>query len=277
MEGARFRMLETIREYARERLEAHGETERVERRYADYYLALSEEIEPELYGSRQNHAFGRIEVEYANFRGVLEWLYGRGEVEAGLRLSGALGWFWFRKARFTEEQYWLNCFRTLAEKTKDSFLLCQTVSDMGNFHAWAGKLKEAEPWYLKSLRLAREINDTYSILENINALADGYLGLGQLDKAKNLLSEGLHIALNFGTKGFIGWYIGGFYNIAKITGDNIRAMRLGAFSESILNPGNRYDPRIGKVLHLDEETAEAEWEAGQSMTPEQAVDYALTP
>jgi predicted ATPase len=400
-EGAgerRFRMLETIREYARERLAESGEFDVMERRYAAYMLRFAEQTEPKLYGPDQIRWLGRIEEEYDNIRAALRTLYDRRELEDGLRLAGALGWFWFRRAQFTEGQHWLELFRAassdvkppgprakaayflgwlklcvgtafwgnpegkrffreslalwretgcrkgialsqvwlgwedniegeeswaladqsvavaretddpwtvawclkvayshlrrrdkdleqrraaleeaiaLARKTGDPFLLSQTLNGMGNVFAWVGELEAAEPWYSDSLRIAREIGDSWSILDNINCLADGYLNLGQLEKARELFTEGLRLAMDFGARAYLAWFIGGFYGIAKREGRSFRAARLGAFSESILDPGSRFDPRFAQDLGLDVEVAAAEWEIGRTMTLEHAVAYAL--
>jgi predicted ATPase/DNA-binding SARP family transcriptional activator len=108
---SRFRMLETIREYAREQLEESGDLDAIETRFAAYFLRFAEQAEPELYGPDQMRWFDRIEEEYDNIRAALTWLYDRRDLVDGLRLAGALGWFWFRRARFSEGQHWLELFR----------------------------------------------------------------------------------------------------------------------------------------------------------------------
>jgi len=397
-EDPRFRMLETIREYARERLEDSGELDVLEPRFADYFLRLAEEVEPELYGPDQMRWFNRIEEDYDNIRAALAWLYDRGELVDGLRLASALGWFWFRRARYAEGQHWLELFRAaasegeppglrakatyslgwlklcvgsmfwgnregkryfreslelwreaghqrgmalsqawlgwkddvegrdswaladesvaiaretgdpwtiawclkvayshlrredkdlasrraaleeavaLARQTGDPFLLSQALNGMGNVFGWIGELEAAEPWYRDSLRLAREIDDSWSTLDNINCLADVCLGLGEILKAKELFADGLRLAMDLGARGYAPWFIGGLYGVAKREGHSRRAVRLGAFSELMLNPDGRYDPRFTQELGLDDEAGAAEWEIGQAMTLEQAVAYAL--
>ena len=396
---SRFRMLETIRDYAREKLEESGEVDSIEPLFADYFLRFAEAAEPELYGPNQIEWFERIEDEYGNIREALSLLYARGELADGLRLAGALGWFWFRRGRFTEGQHWLGLFHgaageatppgyrakaayflgwlklcagnafwgnpegkrffreslrlwsevgdlrgialsqvwlgwkdemegeedwaivdesveiarktgdswtiawclmfahahlkrpdmdlsrkrsaleeviALAQKTEDPFLLSQALSGMGHVHSWSGELEAAEPWYTDSLRIAREIDDSWSILSNINCLADGCLGLGRFRRAQELYTDGLGLAIDLGAKGFFAWFIGGFYSLARRQGRTKRAVRLGAFSESILNPESRYNSHFAEELGLDDEVAAAEWKIGQAMSPEQAVAYVLS-
>ena len=82
--------------------------------------------------------------------------------------------------------------------------------------------------------------------------------------------------MDYGARGYLGWFIGGFYCVACREGQAKRAVRLGAFSESILNPDSQYDPSFAQKLDIDNEVAAAEWKIGQTMAPEKAVAYALT-
>src|SRR5215204_4636370 len=85
----RFVMLETIHEYARERLKASGESEETRRLHAEYFLALAEEAEPELSGADQLACLERLEAEHDNMRAALAWSLEK-EPETALRLAGAL-------------------------------------------------------------------------------------------------------------------------------------------------------------------------------------------
>jgi predicted ATPase len=393
---SRFRMLETILEYAREKLEESGERDALENRFTAYFSRFAGLAEPGLYGSDQMHWLDRIEAEYVNIRAGLASLYDRRAFVNGLRLAGDLGWFWFRKARRAEGEHWLMLFRAaasetgppgyrakaayflgwlklcvrsafwgnpegkqffkaslelwrqagfgrgialsqswlvwqddtsdmerqafadesvvtarktgdpwtiawclkaayshlrrqdkdlafkraalgeaidLARKLGDPFLLSQTLKGMGNVLTWEGEHEDAEPWYHDSLRIAREINDTWSILDNMKCLGDGYLRFGQIRKARKIFAEGLRLA---GNSAYLGWFIEGLSDADRYEGKSRRAMRLRAFSDSIHNPDGTYDPCFAQELGLDKTTAMAEWKIGQTMTREQAVACALT-
>jgi predicted ATPase len=89
-------MLESVRQYARERLEASGEAGQVRERHAKYYLALAEEAEPKLRGSGQVGWLERLELEHANLRAALSWMLDPRDAEPeervgmGLRLAAAV-------------------------------------------------------------------------------------------------------------------------------------------------------------------------------------------
>ncbi len=88
----RFMMLETIHEYARERLEERGEAHTLRRQHAEYYLELAELAEPRLWGgSEQRGWLERLEADHENLRAALTWFLKTGSPELGLRLAGALG------------------------------------------------------------------------------------------------------------------------------------------------------------------------------------------
>ena len=90
----RLGMLETIREYALERLAARGDGDAVRRRHAEYYLALAEEAEPGLLGPQQREWLERLDAERDNIRAALTWAVDAGEADVGLRIGAALWRFW---------------------------------------------------------------------------------------------------------------------------------------------------------------------------------------
>ena len=103
----RFVMLETIHEFAREKLEQSGEAEEIKRAHAQYFLTLAEEAYPELKGANQLGVARALEAEHDNMRAALTWALERKEVEVALRLGGALWWFWSIRGYYSEGRRWL--------------------------------------------------------------------------------------------------------------------------------------------------------------------------
>jgi len=107
----RFQMLETIREYGREKLRAAGESDGVRNRHLDWFVRLAEEAEVGLRGPEQIDWLERLDAELDNLRAALEWSLTR-DVERGLRLAGALTWYWNLRGHWSEGPAWL--FKLLA-------------------------------------------------------------------------------------------------------------------------------------------------------------------
>ena len=103
----RYEMLETIREYAREKLDEFGETEQVRQRYRDFFIGFAEQAEPKLKGAQQFEWLNRFEVEHDNLRAVLQWTHEVGDMEAISRLAALLFWFWKRRGYLSEGCVWL--------------------------------------------------------------------------------------------------------------------------------------------------------------------------
>ncbi|HEX8916880.1 MAG TPA: AAA family ATPase, partial [Chloroflexota bacterium] len=102
--GHRFRLLESVREFALERVTSCDEGEVVGRAHARYFLEMAERAAPELIGPAQREWFLRLEQEHENLRAALEWLWDHGENELALRLAGALGYFWDVRGYLREGQ-----------------------------------------------------------------------------------------------------------------------------------------------------------------------------
>ena len=101
----RYRMLEPIKQYAREKLGDEGET--VRRRHADFFLALAEQAQPELRGPQDRAWLERLEREHDNMRAALSFALESEEAELALRLAGALGTFWYMHSHSDEGRKWL--------------------------------------------------------------------------------------------------------------------------------------------------------------------------
>lgn len=104
----RFAMLETVREYALEQLTASGEARATGARHAAYYLALAEAAVPRLRGPEQVRWLDWLEADHDNLRAAGAWFLSEGGLEEGLRLAGALHWFWDRRGYLEEGQAWIH-------------------------------------------------------------------------------------------------------------------------------------------------------------------------
>jgi non-specific serine/threonine protein kinase len=99
---ARYRLLDTLRQYSRETLVARGESERVHSQHASYYLMLAERAEPELEQLHQGAWIERLALEQSEVRAALGWLAARSEVQQALRLAGVMTRFWEVRGQLRE-------------------------------------------------------------------------------------------------------------------------------------------------------------------------------
>ncbi|GAC1394914.1 MAG: tetratricopeptide repeat protein [Chloroflexota bacterium] len=157
-EEPRFSLLYTIREYARERLEATGEAAAVHGRHLAYYLRLAEEAEPHLVGAAQAVWLARLEREHDNVRTALGWALERGDTEQGLRVGAALWRFWWVRGYLTEGRTWLA--RLLAQTaTARTAARAMALHGAGALAFYQVDYAAAQPLYEESLALCQELGD----------------------------------------------------------------------------------------------------------------------
>jgi predicted ATPase/DNA-binding CsgD family transcriptional regulator len=127
----RFVMLETVHEYAREKLKESGEAEAVKRAHSEYFLALAEEAEPHLLGAAEKQAEWSecLGFEHDNLRAALSWSLGGAQLDLGLRLAGALWRFWEMRGHHDEARGWLE--EALAKTSRASIARAKALEAAG--------------------------------------------------------------------------------------------------------------------------------------------------
>jgi predicted ATPase/Tfp pilus assembly protein PilF len=117
----RFAMLETIREFALERLQTSGKMGAVQQRHADFFLALAEEALPHLYEPDRDVWLARLERDGDNLRAALAWTTQEPSescaLDTGMRLAGILGWYWFMRGQLQEGRSWLEHLLARAQES----------------------------------------------------------------------------------------------------------------------------------------------------------------
>jgi tetratricopeptide (TPR) repeat protein len=153
----RYGMLETIREFAQDRLTASGDEAALRRAHAAYFLSLAEHAQPQLYGPEQGSWLRRLEAEHPNFRVALETLAASDDHVAHLRLAAMLGDFWFLRGHLAEGRARLE--RVLARAGTPSPDLAEALRGLGALAGAQGDLDAAEVWLQQSDALARVLNE----------------------------------------------------------------------------------------------------------------------
>ena len=154
----RFLMLETLREFAWEQLEAAGEADAVRRHHAGFFAALAERAELELRMAPHVRWFQRFELDADNLREALAWSLDRGSVETGVRLAGAIWLFWFAYGHHAEGLRWTQRLLARLDEVPES-LYPKLLIAAGNM-AMTGDPDAARPLFSRALDIARRLNDT---------------------------------------------------------------------------------------------------------------------
>ncbi len=153
----RLLMLETIREYALERLEASGEAEAIRRRHTTFFLAMAEEGELKLRSAEQSPWFKRLEVEHDNLRAALRWTLESQEAEMGLRLAGALMVFWRSCNHTSEGRNWFERVLGQPAAKAPAAARAKALLGAGAMAFFQGDLPEAQRLLEESVTGGREV------------------------------------------------------------------------------------------------------------------------
>jgi tetratricopeptide (TPR) repeat protein len=169
----RFSMLETIREYALEKLGAGGEAEAVRRRHALHFLALAEEAEPGLKGRGQRAWVERLDREHDNLRAAMRFALDRGEPALAVRIGWSLWVFWWIRGHQAEGRRWMDA--ALDGEALEPGLRARALWTAGTMAFVAGDHEAAASWAAASLAAAREAGD--APLEALALMGNGAVAL----------------------------------------------------------------------------------------------------
>ncbi len=186
----RFTLLETIREYATEQLQASGEEAAVQQRHAHYFLQLAEEAEPRLYSPELDIWLERLEREDANLRAAFAWCKAKQDAfEIGLRLAGALSLYWYLLGSLREGRAWLEGMLAQTGSTDRSAARGQALYGAGML-AWAeGDFEAASFRIEEALSIARESGDKRRIADRETLLGFVRASQGNTTVARSLFEE----------------------------------------------------------------------------------------
>jgi predicted ATPase/class 3 adenylate cyclase len=216
-DSARYRLLETVRQYAAEKLTQSGGAEQVRRRHRDWFLGLAEETEPQLFGPGQVRWMGRLEVEHDNLRSALAWCEADAEgAEAGLRLAGALSEFWSVRGYYREGREHLE--RVLGREDAQARTAARAKALQG-----AGTLANGmDDWvsvralFAESRSIREELGDRQGIARSLNNLGIVAMEQGEYDSAQAFFQESLRLHRDLGDRRGIATALGNLGSVARL-------------------------------------------------------------
>ena len=260
----RFGMLETIHEYAQERLTQGGDEESVRQRHAEYHARLAEEAAPQLRGSEQVEWLRRLDSEYENLRTAVLWSLGHGRTELALRIVVALERFWER-GPLTEARKWLDeglradarlpdpihakalhgagrlallqaDYEQAVVPLEEALTRFRTMGDREGVLsclwdlAWVdlvrGDYARSQARSEESLALARELDDNEGISRSLVGMGRALAEQGDVAQAKPLLQESLALRRGLGDKRNVANSLSILGRVAVIEGDHGEAEKL---------------------------------------------------
>ena len=281
----RYGILETIREFAQDRLAASGEAASLHQAHAAYFLNLAEHAKPHLYGVGQRTWLRRLEVEHPNFRAALDVLAASGDHDAHLRLTANLGLFWFLHGHFAEghghleralalavaptphraealtgigriaeaqgdpdaSETWLRQSEELARALDVPAVLWQAHFQRGVAAESKGDDERAVALWESALAVARELNDAQAAGVALYALSDAAYRRGDLQGSERLGEESVALLRSAGDEWVLSLSLGNIGVVAIAKGDMPRAV--AAYQEALdLALGTDADWAIANAL-----------------------------
>jgi predicted ATPase/DNA-binding SARP family transcriptional activator len=195
----RFTMLETIREYAAERLLASGDRDAVWARHAEYFLALAERVEPALPSSRRE-VLDRLELDHDNIRAAIAYLTSIGEHERVLRLAGSIWRFWYLRGHLREGR--LRVETALEHGAARTLARAKALNGAAAMAVNAGDIATARVRAEEALVLHRSLGDDVGAAYSGFMLANALVAQQELDRARELYEESIAV---FGSHGEDAW------------------------------------------------------------------------
>jgi predicted ATPase/transcriptional regulator with XRE-family HTH domain len=251
----RFRLLETIHAFARQRLDASGELASLPQRHAEYYLTVAESAEPALRGPEQGRWLARLTHEIDDLRAALGWAVGTRHAGLGLRLATALTRFWYPFGRPGEGRAWLTTLLSLSQpgqaeayrlvdgdrqvgpdqadgNTVAASIYARALLSSGFLAYWQGNGAEACLQAEAALALGRVAGETYATLQALRLLGEASIDQDDYTRARAWLEEGLTLAQHLGEPWERAVMLGDLASIMAQDGDFPRAQLL--YSESLV-------------------------------------------
>jgi len=239
--GERFWMLETIREFALERLEESGDAGDLRHRHTAYFLELGEIAKPELQGSSSAIWFDRLEAEHDNVRAVLGDALEHERVDAALRAAGAIWLFWFTRGYWSEGRRWLES-ALAAGAESDGHLRFDALWGAGLLAVWQGDLERGGAVADELLALSVETDSTWARAIGVDIAALVAHQRGDWDQAAQLHAEVARLARELGDSWLLGIAVNNLGDVALNRSEYQRAV--GLFEESLAIGRERQDQEI---------------------------------
>ena len=259
----RFSMLETIREYAREKLTSMGELDSMQERHLNFFLALAEEMEPQLRREQQQAYLDRLEHEHDNLRTALEWSGRMHRDVQMLRLGAALYLFWRQRDFWSEARKWFEVMLALAAKPEHEALRPTILAAAASLAMWTSNLESAKQWARACIESSQTHGEHRRQAEALTVLGEVAWEQNEYAEAQMLLEQALALFRQIDDQMGVADVYHWLGHLAQGQGDHARARSFFQDSYTRLNDfGDRVSltlllSDLGLVSYLQEDYAMA--------------------
>ena len=203
--GERYRLLDTVREYARNKLIESSEADMVRDKHLTFYVAFAKKAQPELIGPQQELWLERLDREEENILSANNWCdLAQDGAESGLSLVSSMKRYWMIRGFLgLAHDLTVEALRRPRAEKRDS-AWCGALFDAGQLGSWMGRYAEAQAYLEESLAIAREMEDKTKVARVLQPLGFACLGQANSGAARKHFEEALVLAEELGNKRELG-------------------------------------------------------------------------
>ena len=199
MDESRFTMLETMREYALEKLVERDEIERILERHALYFLALAERASQDWDGPRTAEWLARLEIQHDNLRAALQWsVAADGSGQTSLRFVGSLAYFWLTRGYLSEGRAWLTDVLQLKGSSAPTSARANALRSAGNLAYLQCDYQAARENYEETLDIDKRMGDQGGVANTLIGLGDMETAIGAYEAAEVKFQQAARIMQQLG-------------------------------------------------------------------------------
>lgn len=225
--NSRYRLLETVRQYATNRLEETGRDAEARRRHLEYFVRLAEEAEPNLGGAGAGLWLERLEADQSNFQSALEWSRcAHGRAEMGLRLCGPLWMFWDTRGYYEEGWGLLTAVLSCPDAQQPTRARANSLNGASCLARRRGDFAAAHALQEEALAIRREIGDLPGTASSLHNLGNVAYDLGEHQVARRRYLEALTINRDLCRTAQVALNLNALGNVAYEEGDLEESRRL---------------------------------------------------
>lgn len=222
-EPARYRLLETVRQYAHQRLLERGDASWVHARHVAHYLELAETAQQGLRGSEQTRCLLELQAERGNLRAALGWTLAAAQGETAMRLAGSLSQFWIARGHLAEGQHWLERALAAASGEERTAVRARALNAAGCLAAARGDYPTAKTLFLEAAVLRRTVDDFGGAGDSLSNVGILEWMMGHNGAAQELIEESLGLRRTAGDRWGIAHSLGTLGCLARERGEYARA------------------------------------------------------